>query len=255
MTFLADVGHIFARYLRATIRMPTFMIMSIIQPLMWIMLFGQLFQIMRKVPGFGTGSYLEFLTPGIVVMTALFGSGYSGLVILSELDRGIIDRLIVTPADCRAVILARGLLAGCIASVQGIIIILAASVLGARPHGVAATAIALAAASLLATSIAGCSCALAFVMRRQESFLALVNFILLPMSFLSNMMMQKNLMPRWMRAAAIANPVDWAVTIARSGFDSGHFPVTHSYLVFLSGFCVASMVVGTIAINQYRRSL
>ena len=64
----------------ALIRQPALAAITLIQPVLWLLLFGQLFRSVIDIPGFSTasGSYLEFITPGVIVMTALFSSGWAG---------------------------------------------------------------------------------------------------------------------------------------------------------------------------------
>src|SRR6185503_10383492 len=76
MTFLLDTWHLFVRLLRQTMRMPVFVMISIVQPVLWVLLFGQLFAKVTTIAGFGATSYVQFLAPGISIMTALFGAAY-----------------------------------------------------------------------------------------------------------------------------------------------------------------------------------
>src|SRR6185369_7826272 len=87
------------RSIRTLIRVPAFAIATLVQPIIWLLLFGQLFKPVVQVPGFspGTGSYLEFITPGIIVMTALFSSGWAGTVYIEDMNSGVMDRLLASP--------------------------------------------------------------------------------------------------------------------------------------------------------------
>jgi ABC-2 type transport system permease protein len=67
------------RHLRALIRQPAFVLITLVQPIIWLGLFGGLFKSVVDIPGFATASYITFLTPGIVIMTALFSNGWSGM--------------------------------------------------------------------------------------------------------------------------------------------------------------------------------
>jgi ABC-2 type transport system permease protein len=76
-----------------------------VQPVIWLLLFGSLFRSVTHLPGFPEGSYISFLTPGIVVMTTLFSSGWSGMGYIADVDRGVMDRLLVSPAPRGSLIL------------------------------------------------------------------------------------------------------------------------------------------------------
>ena len=80
MTPLRQTWQISLRYLRALARQPAFLGIALVQPIIWLLLFGQLFRAVVDIPGFapGSGSDLEFITPGVIVMTALFSSGWAG---------------------------------------------------------------------------------------------------------------------------------------------------------------------------------
>src|SRR5690606_34370358 len=75
MTAVVHTGLLTARALRQGARIPVFMVMNLVQPMIWLLLFGQLFRSVVEIPGFSTGgTYLEFITPGVVMMTAMFGA-------------------------------------------------------------------------------------------------------------------------------------------------------------------------------------
>ena len=76
----------------------------LIQPVIWLFLFGSLFRKVAELPGFGAPSYLDYLVPGVVVMSALSSSMWSGMAVLEEIDRGIMDRFLVLPLHRSAII-------------------------------------------------------------------------------------------------------------------------------------------------------
>src|SRR5215469_5667369 len=80
------------RQLRAIARQPAYLVIMLIQPVIWLFLFGSLFRKVVELPGFGTASYLDYLVPGVVIMSALSASMWSGMTVLEEIDRGIMDR-------------------------------------------------------------------------------------------------------------------------------------------------------------------
>ncbi len=70
---------------------------SLVQPVVWLLLYGALFRKIVEIPGFGAGSYIDFLTPGVVVMTALFSAGWSGMGLIDDLE----PRRRSTASSCR----------------------------------------------------------------------------------------------------------------------------------------------------------
>ena len=83
-----DTGWMVVRHQRNFIRQPIWLAFALTGPLFWMLLYSQLFRRIVALPGFGTDSYVQFLTPGIVVMTAFFGATWSGMAMIDDLDRG-----------------------------------------------------------------------------------------------------------------------------------------------------------------------
>ena len=76
-TMVVQGSHLMVRLLRAMLRQPYYLAVSLTQPIIWLLLFGQLFKNVTEIPGFATSSYIDFLTPGVVVMTAMYSNGWS----------------------------------------------------------------------------------------------------------------------------------------------------------------------------------
>jgi len=216
MNALAQTWFLTARLFRQLLRQPWWIAISLAQPIIWLVLYGQLFQRVVDIPGFGKLSYITFLAPGIVVMSALYGAGWSGMGVIDELDRGVIDRFLVAPTS-RAAIIGGRLLSGAISTiVQSLILLVLGLLLGARyPGGVAGVVVLAASAVLLGLPIGALSTALALTIRRRESVIGASNFLLLPMTFLSPVFMTSALMPEWIRSVSRFSPVTWSVEAAR----------------------------------------
>jgi ABC-2 type transport system permease protein len=254
--FLSDTWHLFVRLLRATARMPVFVLISIVQPILWVLLFGQLFAKVTTIQGFGASSYVQFLAPGISIMTALFGAAYSGMGMLADIDRGVLDRLLTTPVSRGALIAARILHSAFQVVIQAAIILAVACLLGARPHGgLAGILTVFLAAALLGAAFAAFSNALALAARKQELVIAVMNFIVLPTTFLSSMIMSRNLMPGWIQGVSRFNPVNWAVTAARDGFEGRSSSEVALSLGLLAVFALICAALATRSFSRYRRAM
>jgi ABC-2 type transport system permease protein len=183
-TTLAHAGHMTVRRLRVLWRQPWYVAITLMQPVIWLLLFGALFERVVEIPGFGGGDYVDFLTPGIVIMTALFSAGWTGMGVIDDLDRGVMDRFLVSPV--RRVSLIAGPL-GQLATViviQSLIIVGLGAVTGAGiDGGVAGIAALIGCAVLLAWAIGGLSIALALVARKEETLIGAVQFVVLPLTF------------------------------------------------------------------------
>lgn len=256
MGFLLDTWYLLLRLVRATVRMPVFVLISIVQPILWVLLFGQLFQKVTTIQGFGASSYVQFLAPGISIMTALFGAAYSGMGMLSDIDRGVLDRLLATPVARGSLIAARILHSSFQVVIQAALILAVSCLLGARPHGgLPGILIVFLAAALLGASFAGFSNALALAARKQELVIAVMNFVVLPTTFLSSMIMSRNLMPSWIRTASQLNPVNWAVTAARDGFEGRAPREIALSLGLLAAFALLCGALATRSFSRYRKAM
>jgi ABC-2 type transport system permease protein len=254
--FLRDTWHLFVRLLRATARMPVFVLISIVQPILWVLLFGQLFRSVTTIPGFGSSSYVQFLAPGISIMTALFGAAYSGMGMLADVDRGVLDRLLTTPVSRGALIAARILHSAFQVVIQAGIILAVACLLGARPHGgLPGVLTVFLAAGLLGAAFAAFSNALALAARKQELVIAAMNFVVLPSTFLSSMIMSRNLMPGWIQGVSRFNPVNWAVTAARDGFEGRAPGEIAATLGLLTAFALVCGLAATRSFGRYRKAM
>ncbi len=178
--------------------------------------FGALFKRVVEIPGFGTGSYVTFLTPGVVIMTALFSSGWSGMGFIEDIDRGVLDRFLVSPVR-RVGLMAGSLAYGAVTTVvQSLIIVVLGVATGARfGGGVAGVAVVVVCAVLLGAAISSLSNALGLLARQRETLIGATQFVMLPLTFLSAAMMQVRLMPAWMQQVARYNPLNWAVEASR----------------------------------------
>jgi len=213
MTGIRQSWQVSLRYFRVLLRQPAFLLITIVQPLIWLLLFGALFKAVTEIPGFGgTGDYLDYLTPGIVVMLAVSSAGWTGMGFIEDINSGVMDRMLVTPAWRGAFNV--GSVAQCVVSVvlQTLLIIGLALIMGAE---IAHAGVLLLVAALLAAAFASLSNGLGVLMRQRESLIGAVSLLLLPLTFLSSALMQLSLAPGWIGTVAKFNPVDWAVVAAR----------------------------------------
>ena len=257
MKLISDSFYMTQRHLMALLRQPFWIVFMLVQPVIWLLLYGQLFRRVVELPGFETGSYISFLMPGVVVTSALFGGGWAGMGILADLERGVIDRFLLTPVSRTAVIAGR-IIAMCMSGVvQSGILILLGFVMGARyAGGLIGIPLLLVSAMLMMAAFGALSNALALVVRKEESVIGASNMLLLPMTFLAPIYMAKPLMPGWMQKASLVNPVTWTVEAGREALRvSPDWSAVGIRLLVLLIFVVASMWVATRAFRTYQRSM
>jgi ABC-2 type transport system permease protein len=229
---------------------------TLVQPTIWLVLYGQLFKRVVELPGFHAVSYISFLTPGIVVMSALFGSGWNGMGLIREIDEGILDRFLIAPVSRVALLLSRFVSMAIVTAIQSTFLFILGALLGAQyPGGLVGLIVLLLSAILMAAPFAALSCALGLALRKEESVIGAVNFILLPLTFVSPVFMANTLMPDWMQFVARFNPVRWSVEAGRAAL-SGHLDPSGLLLRwgFLIAFGLFSTWVATRAFRGYQAS-
>jgi ABC-2 type transport system permease protein len=245
------------RELRNLARQPWWIAISLAQPLVYLLIYSALFEKVAEIPGFTGGSYLDFFAPGIVVVTALFSGGWAGMNIINDLDRGVLDRFLVSPVNRGALIAGRLMQQAIITIVQSLIIVGLALALGADfPGGVAGVVLLIATSVLLGAGFAALSIALALLLRREESVIGAVQLLLLPLTFLSAAFMARELMPGWIQDVARFNPVDWAAEAGREAVAADvDWASVLSHGGYLLAFALAGAWLATRAFRAYQRSV
>ena len=244
------------RHLRQLARQPWWIAITLVQPIVWLIFYGQLFKRVVELPGFNATSYISFVTPGIVVMSALFAGGWNGMGILFEMESGVMDRFLVSPVSRVALIAGRLIQMAVIIIIQSLILLGLGFLTGARfSGGLAGICVLMASAILLAVPFGALSNAMALVLRRRESVIGASNFVLLPLTFLSPVFMAKNLMPDWIRAVSRFNPVNWSVEAAREAFNvHPDWTLVLTRVGLLLMFTLASAWLATRAFRAYQRA-
>src|SRR5919112_1705638 len=254
MTALADTWTLTVRDLLRLWRQPWFIGIVLVQPVIWLLLFGELFRRVVEIPGFDGGDYKQYIVPGVLVMTSFFSSGWNGMATVEDLERGVTDRLLVTPVARWPLIAGRVGQNLVQVTIQSLIIVGLALTIGVSfDGGLLGVAALVLAAGLLGTGFAALSNALSLVTRTEESLIGAVTFLQLPLVFLSTAFMQPDLMPDWMTTLADYNPVDWAITAGREAVRSGtDWAVVLGHCGLLAAFALASLTIATRAFRAYQ---
>jgi ABC-2 type transport system permease protein len=257
MTAARQTWQVTLRGIRVLVRNPAYLGITLTQPIIWLLLFGALFKAITRIPGFHGGSYINFLTPGIVVMLAVSSAGWSGMGFIDDMTTGVLDRQLVSPVWRGALNAGTVLYAALLVSLQTLLIVLLALALGAHyVGGVGGVALLILVAALLAAAFSSLSNGVAMLARQREALIGAVSFVILPLTFLSSALMQQNLVPAWIRTISRFNPVNWAVEAGRSAamqhIDAGLVASRLGLLVALVLVCGA---LATRAFSTYQRSL
>jgi ABC-2 type transport system permease protein len=254
---LRQTWQVTLRYLRALIRQPAWVGITVTQPLIWLILFGALFKAVTRIPGFHGGSYIDFLTPGIVVMLAVSSAGWTGMGFIEDINGGVMDRVLASPVWRGALNLGSVAQAVMTIVIQSTVIVLLALALGASyGGGLGGVLILVLIASLLGGCFASLSNGVALLARQRETLIGAVSLVLLPLTFVSSALMQRSLVPEWIRAASKFNPVNWAADAGRSA-TAGHIDwgLVGSRVGFLAALLVVCAAFATRAFGVYQRSL
>jgi ABC-2 type transport system permease protein len=257
MTALRQTWQVSLRGVRALIRQPGYLGITLMQPIIWLLLFGALFKAVTRIPGFHGGSYINFLTPGIVVLLAISSAGWTGMGFIEDINGGVMDRQLVSPVWRGALNAGSVLYASITIAIQTTVIVLLAWALGADyKGGIGGILILVVLGGLLGAAFASLSNGLAVLTRQRETLIGAVTAVILPLTFLSSALMQQSLVPSWIRTIAKFNPVNWTVEAGRSAamqrIDWGLVGSRFGLLAVLALLCA---VFATRAFASYQRSL
>ena len=257
MTAFRQSWQVSLRGIRVLVRNPAFLGITLTQPIIWLLLFGALFKAVTQIPGFDGGSYIDFLTPGIVVMLAVSSAGWTGMGLIEDINGGVMDRMLASPAWRGAP--NAGLVAYAVLTIvlQSVLIVLLALVVGAHyTGGVGGVLLLILVAALLGAAFASLSNGVAVLARQRETLIGAVSFVLLPLTFLSAALMQQSLVPAWIRTVARFNPVNWAVQAGRSAaMQKIDWGLVGTRIGLLVAFALLSAMFATRAFTRYQRSL
>lgn len=205
-------------------RRPSTLIAGIIQPVMWLVLFGALFQ--NVPPGLfgGSQNYGQFLAAGVIVFTAFGGALNAGLPVMFDREFGFLNRLLVAPLTSRfSIVLASALFIAVMSLVQTAVIIAMSAVLGAGLPGAAGLALVTAIVLLLVLGVTALSLGLAFALPGHIELIAVIFVTNLPLLFASTALAPLSFMPTWLRVVASLNPLSYAIEPIRYLYTHSHW--------------------------------
>ena len=223
-----------------------------VQPVLWLMLFGEVMARVRGITTTGT-RYLDFLAPGILAQSVLFVSIFYGISAIWERDLGVLHRYMVSPAPRSALVLGKAL-SSCIRALsQALVVYVCAVLLGVgitlTPGNLLVVVFLVALGSALFSTF---SLIIACIVKTRERFMGIGQVLTMPIFFASNAIYPLSLMPHWLRVVAFANPLTYEVdglrTMMIRGTVSGFGLGADSLILAM----VFSILVG-IATQMYPR--
>ena len=243
-------------------RRPTTLIAGVVQPLMWLLLFGALFSgLPEGLVGDGQ-TYVQFLAAGIIVFTAFSSALNSGLPMLFDREFGFLNRILVAPLVSRfSIIVASAIFIISLSLIQTIAIVTVSGLMGAGLPSLSGLTVMALILTLLIVDFTMLSLGLSFAMPGHQEMLAFIFLVNLPLMFSSTALAPLAFMPTWLQWIASLNPLSWAIEPIRYvyshstwAWDSvvftapwGNMTIFNSAIALLSfGVFVGLLIRGTL---------
>ncbi|MPZ86037.1 MAG: ABC transporter permease subunit [Actinophytocola sp.] len=218
---LRDIWLVFRRHMAISLRNPAWVLIGIMQPVLYLVLFGPLMEkIVSSTPGFPPGDAWQILTPGLLVQLGLFGSMFAGFSLLADLRTGVLERMRVTPVSRMALLLGRVLHDSVQLIVQAVLLVaLAALVFGMRAP-IGGIVLCLVMVALLGVTLSSCSYAIALLLRSEEAFPAVLTSVSVPLLLLTGILVPitTELAPNWLYVLSRINPFAHVMDAERASF-------------------------------------
>ena len=251
MTIARDTWIVFSRAMRLSLRQPVWVVFGLLQPILYLALFGPLLETIADTRAFGEDvDAWQIFVPGLLVQLGLFGASFVGFGLIAEWRAGVIERMRVTPASRASLLLGRVMRDVIVLLVQGTMLVLVALLFGLRAPWWAMV-VGVATVALLGACFASLSYAIALTLKSEDSFAPLLNGVALPLLLLSGILLPMSLAPRWLELLSDINPLKHVVDGVRAMFRG---ELTDPVALWGVGITVALVAVGlAIGTRVFRR--
>ena len=215
MRFVRESSIVFRRQLRMNLRNPAWVIIGLMQPILYLLLFGPLLK--PLIDQFGAANAYTFFVPGMLVQLGLFGAFFAGFSLIGEWREGVIEAERVTPASRTALLvgrLARDILQ---LLVQAVILVGLGYALG-MDASVGGMALGVLLTVLIGGACAAASNALALATKSEDVMAPVINVVMMPVLLLSGILLPMTIGPDWLERASNFMPTRWIVDATRSMF-------------------------------------
>ncbi|HMG52340.1 MAG TPA: ABC transporter permease [Kofleriaceae bacterium] len=240
---LRDAMITFRYQMRLLLREPVWIVIVMIQPLLYLALYAPLLDSFANRPGFPPGDAWQVFVPGLLVQLGIFGSMFVGFAIIGEIRYGTVERMRVTPASRLGLLLGRVLRDTLVLLVQAALLTLIAVAFGLRVP-LAGALITVGIVGLLGVSLASLSYAAGLWLKSEDALAPLLNMVSVPLLLLSGILLPMTLAPRWLQRIAQLNPFSHVVDAARVAFRN---ELDNSSLV-IGLICAAVLAVVGLAV-------
>jgi len=238
MTVFYDTQSLFTRALTKIVRNPTLLFVNLFTPLLFLLLFSQLLQKLTSLPGL-SGSYLTYLTPGILVLNAVTGAFQSGMSIVNDINSGFLQKLLLTPVNRGAILLGRLMTDLLVLTLQSIIIIAVAMLLGLSiATGLSGLLLIFVTIAFFGLAWSGLLLAVGLKTHKAETVAAVGNLLAFPLLFVSSALFPTSIMPPWAQTVSNYNPLSYASNVTRDLIEGGL-----TWNTFASAYTVIGLMV------------
>jgi len=202
--------------IRKLIHDPVELLTRMIQPVLWLLIFGQVFTRTHAIPTGGI-SYLDFMTPGVLAQSVLFGAIFYGISLIWERDLGIVHKFLVSPAARSSLVLGRAISSTVRSLCQMVLVYLLALLLQIHLHLSPLAIVGVVAAVIFGSAVFSTfSLIAACIVKSRERFMGIGQVLTMPLFFASNAIYPLALMPIWLRNLSRVNPLTYQVDALRS---------------------------------------
>jgi ABC-2 type transport system permease protein len=187
-----------------------------VQPALWLIIYGEVFNRIHAIPLPKGVSYLAYLSPGIMAQSALFIAVFYGIQIIWERDAGVLTKLMVTPTPRSALITGEAFASGVRSLVQGVVIVVLAALLGVHLTHNPLKLIGAAIILVLGSAFFSClSMSIAGIVVSRDRLMGIAQAITMPLFFSSNALYPASFMPGWLQAISKVNPLSYEIEALR----------------------------------------
>jgi ABC-2 type transport system permease protein len=246
MRLVRDTWMVFTRQMTLVLRNPVWVVVGLMQPLYFLLLFGPL---LKSALRMSSADAYKFFVPGLLVQLAMFGTLFVGFGLIAELRAGVIERMRVTPVSRLSLLLGRSLRDVVTLLVQAALLIIVA-----LPFGLSVRfgdlALAFALLALIALTLSAASYALALKLRSEDALAPLMNAVSMPILLLSGILLP---LSGWLKNVGDWNPFTYAVDASRALFngDPGNSSVWQALVII----AVLAVAAATWAARSFARSV
>ena len=246
---LSDTYTIFWREMKRYRKSRSGILIRLIQPAIWIIVIGNTFASTRPLiqsVGF-SGSYIEFMAPGVIMLTAIFTSIFGGVNTLWDRRYGFMNKALTSPISRSSIALGKMLAISLISALQSSLILGIALALGVSIPNLLMVIPILAIVIAFSLGFSGISVIVAATSKSQETFWGVINFLGMPLFMLSPALFPLELLPNWLAFIAKLNPVTYSVLLIRQMMTGS----IEAFSVVLDISVICGFVVAMVALASY----